>query len=80
LGQSGLRVGVLSGEGYVREIAAFLLDHKRLCGVPRTTRVALAQPWLEKKADLKADFLLLRKTERFLRPWLSAGPCALVTA
>ena len=33
LGQPGFRVGVLAGEGNVREIAAFLIDRQRFAGV-----------------------------------------------
>lgn len=36
LGSTGLRAGVLSGEAYQREVAAYLLDHGNFAGVPET--------------------------------------------
>jgi hypothetical protein len=39
-GSKTFRVGVLSGESCIREVAAFLLDYKGFSGVPPTTLVA----------------------------------------
>lgn len=36
LGSSGLNRGILSGEAYLREVAAYLLDHDNFAGVPVT--------------------------------------------
>ena len=43
MGAAGFRHGLLSGEGAVREVAAYLLDHDGFAGVPPTTRVELAK-------------------------------------
>ena len=43
MGGAGFRAGLLSGEGAVREVAAFLMDHGGVCGVPATTRVELSK-------------------------------------
>jgi len=37
---SGLRRGTVPGEGAVREVAAYLLDHKSMAGVPATALVS----------------------------------------
>ena len=42
LGGAGFRHGLLSGEGAVREVAAYLLDHGGFAGVPPTTRVEIS--------------------------------------
>jgi hypothetical protein len=44
LGQPGIRAGVLTGEGHVREVAASLLDANRFCGVPATGLVEIRHP------------------------------------
>ena len=38
--EQGLRRGVRPGEGAVREVAAFLLDHEHFAGVPPTALVS----------------------------------------
>ena len=38
-GSQTFRPGVLSGESCIREVAAFLLDHKHYAGIPPTTFV-----------------------------------------
>ena len=43
MGGAGFRAGLLSGEGAVREVAAFLMDHGGVSGVPATTRVELSK-------------------------------------
>jgi len=40
---SGLRRGIKPGEGAVREVAAFLLDHHHFSGVPPTAMVTCLQ-------------------------------------
>jgi hypothetical protein len=40
---AGFRKGILSGEGAIREVAAYLLDSKSFFGVPATTRVEIAK-------------------------------------
>lgn len=40
---SGLRRGIKPGEGAVREVAAFLLDHDHFAGVPPTAMVTCLQ-------------------------------------
>jgi len=39
-----LREGVLPGEGFIREVAAFMLDHGGFSGVPMTTLVECRHP------------------------------------
>lgn len=50
LGSDGLRSGVRSGEGYLREIAAYLLDHAGFAGVPLTAPVALQRKFFKDTA------------------------------
>ena len=38
-----MRKGVLPGEGAVREVAAFVLDHQHFAGVPPTALVSCQQ-------------------------------------
>ena len=42
LGQQSFRSGVLSGEGAVREVCAYILDKDHFSGVPPTTLVEIA--------------------------------------
>ena len=44
LGEPSMRSGILSGEGFVREVAAFLLDHEGFAGVPPTALVVGRHP------------------------------------
>lgn len=48
-GSQTFRPGVLSGESSIREVAAYLLDHKHFSGVPPTTFVELVHPSLKYK-------------------------------
>eukprot|EP00808_Paulinella_micropora_P000537 g82610.t1 len=41
IGQPGMRAGVRSGEGHLREVAAYLLDHGHAAGVPATARAEI---------------------------------------
>ena len=43
MGGAGFRHGLVSGEGAVREVAAFLIDHAGFAGVPPTTRVEISK-------------------------------------
>jgi hypothetical protein len=43
-GQESFRKGVLSGEGSIREVAAFLLDKQNYFNVPETTFVEISHP------------------------------------
>ena len=43
MGGAGFRHGLNSGEGAVREVAAFLIDHGGFAGVPSTTRVEISK-------------------------------------
>ena len=43
MGGAGFRAGLLSGEGAVREVAAYLMDHNGVSGVPATTRIELSK-------------------------------------
>ena len=45
-----MRDGILSGEGAAREVAAFMLDSKRVHGVPETFFAELYHPYFEKQA------------------------------
>ena len=40
-GRRGLRMGIRSGEGWKREVAAYLLDRDHLFAVPTTAQVVL---------------------------------------
>ena len=42
-GDESVRKGVLPGEGAVREVAAFVLDHQHFAGVPPTALVSCQQ-------------------------------------
>lgn len=41
LGSQGFRPGIHSGEGHLREVAAYILDHENFHGVPRTARMEI---------------------------------------
>lgn len=41
MGSAGLRKGIPSGQGCLREVAAYLLDHKNVARVPATLRVEM---------------------------------------
>lgn len=43
-GRRGLRMGIRSGEGWKREVAAYLIDRDHLFAVPMTTQVVLRRP------------------------------------
>ena len=43
MGGAGFRHGLVSGEGAVREVAAYLIDHQGFAGVPPTTRVEISK-------------------------------------
>jgi len=57
LGSEGLKPGILSGEGHIREVAAFLLDHDHFAGVPATVLAELTHPALNhrKRAELASE-------------------------
>ena len=40
-GQSGFRKGIRSGEGWKREVAAYLIDRRHLFSVPTTVQVVI---------------------------------------
>lgn len=43
-GNPSLRKGILSGEGCIREVAAYLVDHENFSGVPETLLTTLTHP------------------------------------
>lgn len=47
VGDRSLRPSIASGQGYVRELAAFLLDHKAAAGVPTTTTAEINKSLFE---------------------------------
>jgi hypothetical protein len=47
-GQESFRKGILSGEGSIREVAAYLLDKNNVFGVPETTFVEITHPSFNK--------------------------------
>ena len=51
LGQQSFRTGVLSGEGAVREVCAYLLDTDNFSGVPATTMVEVYHPSFKNLGD-----------------------------
>lgn len=44
---SQFRLGILSGEACIREVAAYLLDHGHFSGIPPTTFVEVVHPSLK---------------------------------
>jgi len=50
-GQEGFRKGILSGEGSIREVAAYLLDKDNYFGVPETTFVEMTHPTFNKNIN-----------------------------
>jgi hypothetical protein len=50
-GQESFRKGILSGEGSIREVAAFLLDKNNFFFVPETTFVEVSHPVFNKNAN-----------------------------
>jgi len=57
-GQEGFRKGILSGEGSIREVVAFLLDKKNFFRVPETTFVEISHPTFNKNDN---NFLLIEE-------------------
>ena len=49
-GQQSFRNGILSGEGSIREVIAFLLDKKGFLNVPETTFVEVCHPSFNKNS------------------------------
>lgn len=58
--EQGLRRGVRPGEGAVREVAAFLLDHHHFAGVPPTALVSCHASASPASADGKVGSLQVR--------------------
>ena len=58
--EQGLRRGVRPGEGAVREVAAFLLDHEHFAGVPPTALVSCHASASPTGADGKVGSLQVR--------------------
>jgi hypothetical protein len=50
-GEESFRKGILSGEGCIREVAAFLLDKKNFFGVPETTFIEISHPTFSKNMN-----------------------------
>ncbi len=50
-GQEGFRKGILSGEGSIREVVAYLLDKKNFFRVPETTFVEISHPSFNKNEN-----------------------------
>lgn len=50
-GQEGFRKGILSGEGSIREVVAFLLDKKNFFRVPETTFIEISHPSFNKNEN-----------------------------
>ena len=50
-GQESFRKGILSGEGSIREVAAFLLDKNNFFFVPETTFVEVSHPVFNKNSN-----------------------------
>lgn len=50
-GQETFRNGILSGEGSIREVAAYLIDKNNYFGVPETTFVEIAHPSFNKTTN-----------------------------
>ncbi len=48
-GSKSMREGILSGEGAAREVAAFILDSRRVHGVPETFFAELYHPYFERQ-------------------------------
>jgi len=54
-GQSSFRKGVLSGEGVIREVASFLLDHDNFAGVPETIFAEAIHPSFNYSSSQEMD-------------------------
>jgi hypothetical protein len=50
-GQESFRKGILSGEGSIREVAAYLLDKNNFFNVPETTFVEMTHPTFNKNSN-----------------------------
>lgn len=50
-GQETFRKGILSGEGSIREVTAYLLDRNNFFGVPETTFVEIAHQTFNKNSN-----------------------------
>lgn len=51
IGDPSLRDGIYSGEGHLREFAAYLIDRDGFLGVPMTTRVEMSSEHFRGRAD-----------------------------
>ena len=60
-GQESFRKGILSGEGSIREVVAFLLDKKNFFKVPETTFVEMSHPKLNKNEN---GLLMIEETSK----------------
>lgn len=65
MGQQSFRPGVLSGEGHLREVAAYILDHNGFAGVPQTARMEVANRLLgSSRANLPYQVSKLQQNEQ----------------
>ncbi|CBK23691.2 uncharacterized protein [Blastocystis hominis] len=48
-GQSGFRKGIRSGEGWKREVAAYLIDHGHIFAVPSTVQAHVCHPFFTQR-------------------------------
>ena len=71
---SGLRRGIKPGEGAVREVAAFLLDHQHFSGVPPTAMVTCLQrrPSADISGAISLEEAKLGSLQQFVK---SDGDC-----
>jgi len=54
-GQSSFRKGILSGEGVIREVASFLLDHDNFSSVPPTIFAEVMHPSFNYSSSREMD-------------------------
>ena len=54
-GQSSFRKGILSGEGVIREVASFLLDHDNFSSVPPTIFAEVMHPSFNYSSSREID-------------------------
>lgn len=77
----GLRRGIRPGEGAMREVAAFLLDHDHFAGVPPTALVSChAGTEADSAEGAKVGSLQVRPHAAFTRRSIPSRACRLLFA
>lgn len=68
-GNTGLRAHFKPGKNFIREVAAYLMDHDGVCGVPPTTIVHCEHPSFNypRKNSIQKTFPKLGSLQKFVR-------------